>query len=85
MALGRDLRRAGATAEGVASQFGTTPKVIQLSRRACGLKVRDFVGHLPHPLSVLGLRGFHGHRGLDGLRFLREEAWLPKGTDEVTI
>jgi heavy metal translocating P-type ATPase len=88
---GSDLALETADAVIVRDELATVPTVVSLSRRArklvvqnlviasvfiSGLVVWDLVGHLPLPLGVLGHEGSTVIVGLNGLRLLRDAAWL---------
>ncbi|MEZ0095812.1 heavy metal translocating P-type ATPase [Streptacidiphilus sp. EB129] len=88
---GSDLALETADAIVVRDELATVPTVVALSRRAralvvqnlviasvfiSGLVVWDLVGHLPLPLGVLGHEGSTVIVGLNGLRLLRDAAWL---------
>ncbi|MFJ9543872.1 heavy metal translocating P-type ATPase [Streptomyces sp. NPDC101225] len=88
---GSDLALETADAVIVRDELGTVPTVVALSRRArrlvvhnlviasvfiSGLVVWDLAGTLPLPLGVLGHEGSTVIVGLNGLRLLRESAWV---------
>ncbi|MCX5336193.1 heavy metal translocating P-type ATPase [Streptomyces sp. NBC_00140] len=88
---GSDLALETADAVMVRDELATVPAVIALSRRArtlvvqnlviagvfiTGLVIWDLVGHLPLPLGVAGHEGSTVIVGLNGLRLLRDSAWL---------
>lgn len=88
---GSDLALETADVVIVRDELATVPAVIALSRRArtlvvqnlviagvfiTGLVIWDLVGHLPLPLGVAGHEGSTVIVGLNGLRLLRESAWL---------
>ncbi|WP_067185246.1 heavy metal translocating P-type ATPase [Microtetraspora niveoalba] len=88
---GSDLALETADAVVVRDELITIPTVVALSRRArrlvvqnlviasvfiTGLVVWDLAGTLPLPLGVLGHEGSTVIVGLNGLRLLREAAWL---------
>ncbi|QFR01245.1 cadmium-translocating P-type ATPase [Streptomyces phaeolivaceus] len=88
---GSDLALETADAVVVRDELGAIPAVVRLSRAARRLVVQnlviagvciavlvvwDLVGHLPLPLGVAGHEGSTVVVGLNGLRLLREGAWL---------
>jgi heavy metal translocating P-type ATPase len=88
---GSDLTLQTADAIVVRDDLSTIPDVIALSRRArrvvtanliiaatfiTGLVIWDLVGHLPLPLGVAGHEGSTVIVGLNGLRLLRNAAWI---------
>jgi cation-transporting P-type ATPase J len=88
---GSDLALETADAVVVRDELATVPTVVGLSRRArklvvqnlviaavfiSGLVIWDLVGRLPLPLGVLGHEGSTVVVGLNGLRLLRDTAWL---------
>ncbi|WP_338485910.1 heavy metal translocating P-type ATPase [Streptomyces sp. SCSIO 75703] len=93
---GSDLALETADAVIVRDELATVPTVIALSRAArrlvtqnlviagvfiSGLVVWDLVGHLPLPLGVLGHEGSTVIVGLNGLRLLRDAAWVRAAKD----
>jgi heavy metal translocating P-type ATPase len=89
--VGSDLALQTADAVIVRDDLATLPTVIALSRRArgvvvanlaiasaiiAGLVVWDLAGHLPLPLGVAGHEGSTVIVGLNGLRLLRNTAWV---------
>jgi heavy metal translocating P-type ATPase len=90
---GSDLALDTADAVVVRDELATVPAVIALSRRArrfvianliiaatfiTALVLWDLIGTLPLPLGVAGHEGSTVIVGLNGLRLLRESAWLPR-------
>lgn len=88
---GSDLALETADAVVVRDELAAIPAVVRLSRAARRLVVQnlviagvciavlvvwDLVGHLPLPLGVAGHEGSTVLVGLNGLRLLRESAWL---------
>ncbi len=88
---GSDLALETADAVIVRDELATVPAVVALSRRARRLVVQnlaiasvfitalvvwDLVAALPLPLGVLGHEGSTVLVGLNGLRLLREAAWV---------
>jgi cation-transporting P-type ATPase J len=88
---GSDLALETADAVVVRDELVTVPAVVALSRRArrlvvqnlvvagtfiSGLVIWDLAGTLPLPLGVLGHEGSTVVVGLNGLRLLRERAWM---------
>ncbi|MFF7989220.1 heavy metal translocating P-type ATPase [Kitasatospora xanthocidica] len=88
---GSDLALETADAVVVRDELATVPAVVALSRRARGMVVQnlviagafisvlvvsDLVTTLPLPLGVLGHEGSTVLVGLNGLRLLREAAWV---------
>ncbi|WP_246113661.1 heavy metal translocating P-type ATPase [Streptomyces montanus] len=88
---GSDLALETADAVLVHDDLTAVPKAVALSRRArrlvvqnlciagvfiTGLVIWDLAGHLPLPLGVAGHEGSTILVGLNGLRLLRERAWL---------
>ncbi len=93
---GSDLALETADAVIVRDELATVPTVIALSRAArrlvtqnlviagvfiSGLVIWDLVGHLPLPLGVLGHEGSTVIVGLNGLRLLRDAAWVRAAKD----
>ncbi|MCC5575388.1 cadmium-translocating P-type ATPase [Microtetraspora sp. AC03309] len=93
---GSDLALETADAVLVRDELITIPTVVALSRRArrlvvqnlviasvfiSGLVIWDLAGTLPLPLGVLGHEGSTVIVGLNGLRLLREAAWLRARAD----
>ncbi|MHB9863849.1 heavy metal translocating P-type ATPase [Streptomyces sp. YIM S03343] len=93
---GSDLALETADAVVVRDELATVPAVVALSRRArrlvvqnlvvagtfiSGLVLWDLVGTLPLPLGVLGHEGSTVIVGLNGLRLLREAAWVKARTE----
>lgn len=94
---GSDLALETADAVIVRDELATVPTVVALSRRArrlvvqnlviaavfiTGLVVWDLTATLPLPLGVLGHEGSTVVVGLNGLRLLREAAWVKAGAGE---
>ncbi|MCZ0991360.1 HAD-IC family P-type ATPase [Streptomyces diastatochromogenes] len=94
---GSDLALETADAVIVRDELATVPTVVALSRRArrlvvqnlviagvfiTGLVVWDLTATLPLPLGVLGHEGSTVVVGLNGLRLLRETAWVKAGAGE---
>ncbi|MEU9734224.1 heavy metal translocating P-type ATPase [Streptomyces sp. NPDC048002] len=88
---GSDLALETADAVIVRDELTTVPAVVRLSRAArrlvaqnlviagvfiTGLVLWDLLGHLPLPLGVAGHEGSTVLVGLNGLRLLRESAWV---------
>ncbi|MER6673327.1 heavy metal translocating P-type ATPase [Streptomyces sp. NPDC000983] len=88
---GSDLALETADAVIVRDELTTVPAVVRLSRSArrlvvqnlviagvfiTGLVLWDLLGHLPLPLGVAGHEGSTVLVGLNGLRLLRESAWV---------
>lgn len=88
---GSDLALETSDAVIVRDELATVPTVVSLSRAArrlvvqnlviaavfiSGLVIWDLAGHLPLPLGVLGHEGSTVIVGLNGLRLLRDAAWL---------
>jgi cation-transporting P-type ATPase J len=93
---GSDLALETADAVVVRDELVTVPAVVALSRRArrlvvqnlvvagtfiSGLVIWDLAGTLPLPLGVLGHEGSTVVVGLNGLRLLRETAWVKAGAE----
>jgi heavy metal translocating P-type ATPase len=88
---GSDLALETADAVVVRDELTTVPAVVRLSRAArrlvvqnlviagtfiTGLVLWDLLGHLPLPLGVAGHEGSTVLVGLNGLRLLKESAWV---------
>ena len=88
---GSDLALETADAVVVRDELATVPAVVRLSRAArrlvvqnlviagtfiTGLVLWDLLGHLPLPLGVAGHEGSTVLVGLNGLRLLKESAWV---------
>jgi len=89
--VGSDLALETADAVVVRDELRAVPAVVRLSRAArrlvvqnlvvagafiTGLVLWDLLGHLPLPLGVAGHEGSTVLVGLNGLRLLRESAWV---------